>query len=90
MLSREQRAAIDYLGSSHIDVRSTIEEAAKKTRYKWFLFKYALSPVRVYHLECEWYHRYSPLNAVHPRPPRDDSGFKCPISECDYDVSPPH
>ncbi len=84
MLSKDGEN-FDVLGSSEQDMKSVILKFLEKYTEHWFLFLYALSPARLYYLECEWYHRYRPANTLdHPKAPHSELAFRCPVPECQF------
>ena len=82
ILSRDGKAA-HYVGRSDSDLASRIKSSARdEQNYKYFWFDYATSPMEAYYLECEWWHKYAPLdNSNHPAVPPGTS-WKCPVSGC--------
>src|SRR3989442_9813313 len=83
MLGKDGETA-DFLGSSEQDIKSAILGFLSRYTEHWFLFSYALSPARLYHLECEWYHAYRPKgNPEHPWPPKS-SEVRCPVPDCQF------
>ena len=82
ILSRDGRVA-NYVGRSDTDVASRINSSAKeRTEYTHFWFEYSTTPMQAYYLECEWYHKYSPIaNINHPAAP-PETHWRCPVSGC--------
>jgi excinuclease UvrABC nuclease subunit len=80
-----QNEEVYYVGRSDEDLNGRIKKSAKEGRgYKYFYFKYESSPMRAYHLECKWYHKYEPPdNEIHPRVP-NGTIWRCPVSGCEW------
>jgi len=71
-----------YVGRSDEDLNGRLKEwVGKKTKYKYFKFKYALSPDEAFEQECKNYHDFGGSekldNEVHPKRP-EGSYRRCP------------
>jgi len=84
ILSRDGRTAA-YVGRSDTDVGSRIKQSAREGYgYSYFWFEYASSPRDAYLKECEYYHKYNPLdNTNHPAVPFG-TNWRCPIIGCPW------
>ncbi len=78
VLSRDGTHA-DYIGRSDSNLKERLLKHKNNGYYRYVWFDYAVSPKEAYEVECEWYHRYGPLNNVfHPGVP-GSSHLICPI-----------
>ncbi len=67
------------------DLRSEIAQISKVENGRWFEFYPSISPIRLFEVQCEWYHRYHSLrSSTHPSPPHDYPGLQCPVEGCSY------
>lgn len=84
ILTRDGKGA-HYVGLSNTDLVSRIKNSAREEAgYQYFWFEYAISPMRAYYLECEWYHKYDPPdNTNHPAAPPGTS-WRCPVPGCPW------
>lgn len=84
ILSRDGKA-VHYVGRSDTDLAKRIKSYANEgLNYKFFWFEYTASPMQAYYLECEWWHKYAPLdNDNHPAVP-PGTYWKCPVPGCPW------
>lgn len=83
ILSRDGRTAA-YVGRSDTDVGSRIKQSAREGNYTRFWFEYATSTRDAYLKECEYFHKYNPLdNNVHPAVPFG-TNWRCPVIGCPW------
>jgi hypothetical protein len=84
ILSRDGRK-VHYVGRSDSNLKGRLKQSIREgTGYRFFKFKYVYSPMRAYHQECKWWHKYSPPdNSVHPKVP-DETNWRCPIKSCEW------
>ena len=81
VLSRGGRYA-HYVGRSDSDLRSRIAASAREGQYTHFWFNYESPPMKCYHRECQWWHKYNPPdNSVHPAVPAG-TFWRCPVGDC--------
>ncbi len=83
VLSRNGKAA-HYVGRSDTDLGQRILSSARQGTYTHFWFEYCTSPMRAFHTECQWWHKYSPSdNSIHPAIPAG-TNWRCPIEGCQW------
>ena len=81
ILSRGNNAA-HYVGRSDSNLSLRLKQHAQEGRYVQFWFENTASSLEAYYLECEWYHKYKPLDSInHPAVP-PGAAWKCPIAGC--------
>ena len=83
ILSRNGENA-HYVGRSDNDLLSRLKISAERNNYKFFWYEYTESPMKAYYLECEWFHKYLPVdNEIHPAVP-PNTNWKCPVKGCPW------
>lgn len=84
ILSRDRRK-VHYVGRSDSNLKIRLKQSILEgSGYRFFKFKYVNSPMRAYHLECKWWHKYTPPdNRYHPAVPRW-TNWRCPIKSCGW------
>ena len=84
ILSRDGRN-VHYVGRSDSNSKGRLKRSILEGwGYRFFKVKYFNSPMRAYHQECKWWHKYNPPdNDIHPAVPRG-TYWRCPIKSCDW------
>jgi len=82
ILSRDGKTA-SYVGRSDSTLGSRLQQSIRERfGYSVFWIQYAGSPMEAYHLECDFFHRFSPPdNDIHPAAPRN-TNWQCPVASC--------
>lgn len=82
ILSRDGRK-VHYVGRSDSNLKGRLKQSILEGwGYRFFKVKYLNSPMRAYHQECKWWHKYTPPdNSVHPKVP-EGTYWRCPIKSC--------
>lgn len=85
ILSRGNNAA-HYVGRSDSNLSSRLKQHAGEGTYVQFWFEETPSLLEAYYRECEWYHKYKPVdNQNHPAVP-PGAAWKCPVAGCPYAI----
>lgn len=82
LFSRDGRI-VAYVGRADNDIRTQIKQlVCDDYGYPYCFFEYTSSAKDAYVKECEYYHKYVPLdNTHHPTPP-PGTNWKCPVVGC--------